>query len=138
MVLFLNKKILSIVKVLLLVLLVFIVFKSINAYQGIDVTIKNNTDVAISELKITYEDISKDIDIPSIPAHKELKINIIPSENFSEGAMKIYYINSKGNRQEEYIVGYFEKGYSGEVIAEINSVVENGNLLFKVNNQVGF
>jgi hypothetical protein len=118
--------------------LFFILGRFILLNKGFDIIINNNTDTTLSGLKITYEKITKDIDINSISAHEHLKINIVPSENFSENAMRIYYIDNQGNREEEYIIGYFEKGYKGRVIVDINSVDKDGKLLIKVKDSTGF
>jgi hypothetical protein len=118
--------------------LFFISGRFIFLNEGFDITINNNMDITLSGLKITYEKTTKDIDIPSITAHENFKINVLPSENFSENAMKIYYIDNQGNRQEEYIVGCFEKGYKGKVIVDINSVDKDGKLLIKVKNSTRF
>lgn len=115
-------------------ILLFILTKFISFNRGFDITINNNTDIMVSGLKVTYEKITKDIEVPSLSAKKKLKINVSPTENFSENAMKIFYIDNQGNRQEECIVGYFEKGYSGKVIVDINSVDKNGKLFFQVKN----
>lgn len=131
----LNKRNLSII---LLILLVIISGRFIFSNKGFVITISNNTDVELSGLKLTYEKITKDIDIPLLSAHKNLKINVVPPENFSENSMRIYYIDNQGNRQEECIIGYFEKGYKGKVLVEINSVDKDGKLFIKVKNSTGF
>ena len=129
-----SRKRLYILGAALLIFLLFTSIKFIAFTKGFDITINNNTNITVSGLKITYEKITKDIDIPSLGAEKKLKINVSPTEDFSENSMKIYYSDKQGNRQEECIVGYFEKGYRGKVIVDINSVDENGKLLFKVKN----
>ena len=129
-----SRKRLYILGAALLIFLLFTSIKFIAFTTGFDITINNNTNITVSGLKITYEKITKDIDIPALSAGKKLEINVSPTEDFSENSMKIYYSDKQGNRQEECIVGYFEKGYRGKVIVDINSVDENGKLLFKVKN----
>lgn len=124
--------------IIIAILASFVLSKSIFFYKGFDISINNNTDITLSGLRVTYEKITKDIDIPSLSAHKNLKINVLPSENFSENAMRIYYIDNQGNIQEEYIIGYFEKEYRGKVIVDINSVDKDGKLLFKIKNSTTF
>jgi hypothetical protein len=118
--------------IIIAILASFVLGKFMFFNKGFDITINNNTDITLSGLKVTYEKIAKDIDIPSLSAHKNLKINVLPSENFSENAMRIYYFDNQGSRQEEYIIGYFEKGDSGKIIVNINSVDKDGKLLFKI------
>ncbi|WP_411682148.1 hypothetical protein [Clostridium thailandense] len=127
-----NRKKLFISGVVLLIFIFLALVKFAIFDRGFDITIRNNTDITVSGLKITYEKITKDIEVPSLSSHKKLKINVLPTENFSENSMKIYYIDNQGNKQEECIVGYFEKGYRGKVTVDINSVDKNGKLYFKV------
>ena len=129
-----NRKKLFVSGVILLILMVFVWAKFAVLNRGFDITIKNNTGITLSGLKITYQKITKDIDLPSLTSYKKLKINVSPYEDFVENAMKIYYIDNQGNRQEECIVGYFENGYRGKVIVDINSVDKNGKLFFEVKN----
>lgn len=42
--------------------------------------------------------------------------------------MKIYYFDKSNIRHDEILVGYFEKGYSGKVYVEINSIDKDGKL----------
>lgn len=100
--------------------------------SGFDISIVNQTSSKISGLKITYLSAAKDIIVPDINANSQVKLNVNPSENFGENSMKIYYFDKAGNRHEETIVGYFEKGYSGKSNAEIKSIDDAGILIVKV------
>ena len=100
--------------------------------KGFDITIRNSTNSTISGLKITYINIKEDIQIPNIESEKIFKIKIKPTENFDENDMKIYYFDNKKNKQEETIIGYFEKGYSGKVTINIESIDANGKIKFKI------
>lgn len=100
--------------------------------SGFDISIGNQTSSKISGLKITYMNAAKDVVVPDIEANFKAKMNINPSENFGENSMKLYYFDKAGNRHEETIVGYFEKGYSGKSNIEIISIDKNGVMTVKV------
>lgn len=95
---------------------------------GFDISIENQTTSSISGLRITYLNATQDVDVPAIESNSRIKLNINPSENFSENSMKLYYFDKTGTRHEETIVGYFEKGYSGKTKVTIKSIDESGLL----------
>jgi hypothetical protein len=101
-------------------------------HRGFNIEIKNNTNESITGLAITYNGIFKDIELPQIDAGKTYKTNVNPSENFGENSMIIYYKDKRGYEQKNTLIGYFEKGYKGEVKVNINSRDENGLIIMKV------
>lgn len=107
-----------------------------NIHSGFDVEIKNNTSGNLSGLNITYNGILEDIQLPQIEAGKTNKINVNPKENFGENSMIIYYKDKRGVIQENTLIGYFEKGYSGKVKVNINSQDKNGLLVMQIEERI--
>lgn len=100
--------------------------------KGGTISIKNNTDKDISGLIIKYTDSAITVNIPTISQKQKYKTKVILPENFSEGCIKLCYIDKQGKNHEEYLEGYIEKGYNGKVTANINSIDDNGVLSIKV------
>ena len=100
--------------------------------DGFDIRVENKTDEKVSDLYITYDNIKSDIKIPSIEPGEEYKLHINPKENsndaFDEAALLLEYEDNTGILHTEYIIGYFEIGYSGKAVVNITSVDENGKL----------
>lgn len=124
------KRKLSILFVLLtgLVCLVGFIF----AQDGFDIKLTNQTKYKISGLYVTFEHISSPIQIPSLAPGEEYSLNVDPAQlstkNFDEAALLLKYKDHNGKTHTEYIIGYFEKGYSGEASITIKSVRPNGKL----------
>lgn len=136
-----NKKlgIVSLSIVLAVLIFLIIVGKVVCSFfftTGFDITFVNRTDNQIEGLYITYGNITNDIEVPSISKNSSFKININPSENLDETSMKLYYFDKNNNKNEETIIGYFERGYSGKVAVEIQDTDENGKHKFKVNENI--
>ncbi|KRE39727.1 hypothetical protein [Paenibacillus sp. Soil522] len=106
--------------------------------EGFDITVKNQTNIEISGLYLTYHKISTDIEIPSISSHKEFKFNVTPTptEDFGENTMELYYKDHKGQIHTEYVFGYFEKGYYGKATITLKSVDENGKIQIEVDEKL--
>ncbi|MGD6853907.1 hypothetical protein ACQCVO_02425 [Bacillus infantis] len=108
----------------------FVTFKA--GQEGFNIRVENETNKAVSGLYLTYDNIKSDIEIPSIASGEKYTLNVNPNENsnddFSEAALKLEYKDNKGISHTEYIIGYFEKGYSGEAVINIESMDEDGNL----------
>lgn len=104
--------------------------------EGFDIEIENQAQKDISGLYLTYENIKKDIEIPTIMAGEieefQVSVKDNSSDNFQEAALKLIYEDNEGNQQAEYIIGYFEKGYYGEANINILSVDEKGKLEIEV------
>lgn len=100
--------------------------------DGFDIKVKNQTSKEVSGLYLTYNNIKSDIKIPLIASGKEYKLNVKLTEDsnkdFNEGAMKLQYKDNKGELHTESVIGYFEKGYSGDAVITIKSVDESGKL----------
>jgi hypothetical protein len=105
---------------------------SLFSTTGFDIQIVNNLDQPVSGLYITYQNITSDVPIPEIMAHSKYELNIDPSEEFGENSMLLYYFDKDGNKQEERLVGYFEKGYWGTVKVWIQSIDEDGKMELKI------
>lgn len=122
-------------KYLLIVLIILLIGSCLffmNRHSGFNITIKNNTSETISGLNITYEGTMKDIKIPNIDKYEEYKLNIDPKEDFSESSMSIYYTDKRNYIQKNILIGYFEKGYRGDVEVNINSQDENGLIIMQI------
>lgn len=105
-------------------------------HNGFDISIKNNTSKNITGLTITYKELAKDIELPQIAPGKTYKINVNPKGNFSENSMIIYYKDSGGYKQQNTLIGYFEKGYNGKVKVNINSQDKNGLIIMQIEEKV--
>lgn len=105
-------------------------------HSGFDIVINNNTSETISGLAITYDHISKDIQLPDIETGKTYKINIDPNEDFGESSMILYYKDNRGFIQKNVIIGYFEKGNRGTVKVNIKSRDENGLIMMQVEEKI--
>lgn len=129
------KKILaSIIVVMIMGALGFATYKL--AKEGFDITVENETNKEVTGLYLTYDNIKKVIKIPSIASGEKYPLNVNPSEdsnnNFSEDALKLEYKDNRGNLHTEYVIGYFEKGYSGQAVIKIKSIDEKGKLKLEV------
>lgn len=102
------------------------------APDGFDIKLTNQTKHKISGLYVTYEHIRSDIQIPSIAPGEKYSLNVDPAqlskEDFDEAALLLKYKDHQGKIHTEYIIGYFEKGYSGEASITINSVSKTGKI----------
>ncbi|MHC1682211.1 MAG: hypothetical protein AB6733_04595 [Clostridiaceae bacterium] len=102
--------------------------------DGFDIEIKNTLNEDVSGLTITYKNITEDIALPTIKSGETYKLNITPKEEFNENQMTIYYKDKRGVTQKNTLIGYFEKGYSGEVKVTINSIDNNGLIYMRIEN----
>jgi len=102
------------------------------AQDGFDIKIANQTKNEISGIYLTYDHITSDIKIPPVAPGEEYKLNVDPAEHsmedFDEAALVLEYKDYKGKIHTEYVIGYFEKGYSGEAIIQIKSVNNQGKI----------
>jgi hypothetical protein len=100
--------------------------------DGFDIRVENKTNKEVSGLYLTYENIKSNIKIPSLASGDKYTINVNQNEesndDFSEAALKLEYKDNKGDLHTEYVIGYFEKGYSGKAVINIKSVDESGKL----------
>lgn len=127
----------------ILIIILFLIalgFISYNFFQdshvGFDIEIKNNTNENISGLAVTYGGLAQDIAIPKIEAGKTYNLNINPKGNFNENSMFIYYKDKTGYKQKNTLIGYFEKGYSGKIKVNINSIDKNGLIIMQIQEKI--
>lgn len=103
-----------------------------------DIRVANETNKEVSGLYLTYDNIKSDIKIPSIVSGEKYVLNVnqneVSNNDFSEDALKLEYKDNKGNLHTEYLIGYFEKGYTGKAVINIKSVDENGKLDVEIKN----
>jgi hypothetical protein len=113
----------------LVVLFIFIVIAVVYIDiepAGFDLTIKNDTAEEITDLYITYNEITEEINIPPIAPGGEYKLTVRPTEEFGENSMTMYYLDTAGIKREETIFGYFEEGYYGEATIILNTIDQQG------------
>ena len=96
--------------------------------------IQNLTDTPLSgiSIKYVYAEKEKVIEIPDLQPKDNYKMNILFPDDFTEGAIKISYIDNYGTPQEEFLVGYIEKGYYKKITVNVDSIDEDGKLSFRV------
>lgn len=137
-----NKDRIKIV-VILCATLVFIslgineVFKS---YQGLKITIVNNTDKfiknvedkSITNLEFKYVSGNDIKTIRKIEVENKLEFSVNTNEVKGEDAIILVYKDRKNNIYEKTIVGYLEKGYNGEVEVYITKINDNDDLNISV------
>ena len=111
---------------------------SSNKQIGFDIEIKNNTSESISGLGITYTGIGKDIELPEVKAGEQYKLNIDPSEDFSENSMIIYYKDKRGYTQKNTLIGYFEKGNKGKATVNMISQDKNGLIMMQIEEELKY
>lgn len=124
------KKIVGFILILILGVFGFAALKL--AQDGFDIQIDNDTNQEISGLNITYDHIKSDIYMPTVEPGESYSLHIDPEEDsdeqFSEAALKLEYEDENGILHTEYVIGYFEAGYSGKAVIDIQSVDDNGKL----------
>lgn len=107
-------------------------YKIFQDSKGIHITIGNETNETISGLRITYNNITEDILIPSINSQMKYDINVEPKEEFTENQMKLYYVDRDKKIHEEIILPYFEKGYRAQVFMRIKAIDSDGVITFEI------
>ncbi|KGP74799.1 hypothetical protein JT05_13755 [Desulfosporosinus sp. Tol-M] len=95
-------------------------------------SIQNNTDETISDLKIKYSNSQSIIEVPRISPKQVYETKLILPDNFIEGSIKVFYTDKQGENHEDYLVGYIEKGYKVKINVIIESVDNNGVLTLKI------
>ncbi|WP_232824185.1 MULTISPECIES: hypothetical protein [Paraliobacillus] len=124
------KKIVIIIIVLIIGAFGFVAFNL--AQDELEINLENSTKQEISGLHLTYENIESKVQVPSIAPGKKIKVTVNPMKDsgggFGEESLKLEYKDNEGNSHTEYVIEYFEEGYSGEADVEIKSIDENGKL----------
>jgi hypothetical protein len=98
------------------------------------IKIQNLTDTTLPNISIKYIYSNKEkvIELPGIPPKDNYKMDLSYPDDFTEGAIKLHYIDNHGNQQEEIIVGYIENGYFKKIIVKVDSIDKDGILRFRV------
>lgn len=127
-----NKKNIVGISVLIIIIIVFI--SSVKPFfsSAYSISIANRTNKTVENLELRYK-VGKSIQtIPQIEPKKFWKGKIDTNEIQGENAVILTYIDNKGNPYEEYVIGYLEKGYSGQVSMAINKIDDNGKLEIEI------
>jgi len=104
-------------------------------HSGFDIKIKNQTNRNVTGIYLTYDDLKSDIKIPKIASHNDYKLNVNPTD-VGESSIELQYKDYKGKLHKETVIGYFEDGYSGDVLIAIKSVDDDGKLKFKIKEDI--
>ncbi|ODG91060.1 MULTISPECIES: hypothetical protein [Bacillaceae] len=128
------KKILVVIAILITGIVGIIGY--VHFQSGFDIKIKNQTNKDVTGIYLTYDHVKTDLKIPTIASHKDYKLNINPSKDVGESTMELHYKDNKGKLHTESVIGYFEGGYSGNILITIKSVDEDGKLKFKVKEDI--
>ena len=94
--------------------------------SGYKISITNNTDKTVTNLELKYKVGNTIQKISQIESKKSWKYKIDTNSIQGENAIILIYKDKDGNSYEEYVVGYLEKGYSGQTDVVINKMDENG------------
>lgn len=108
------------------ILLILLGLSFFNTSTTVNLSLQNTLNKPVSNLKLNYTGLIDDFNIQTIDPNDTLKLKIKMNKNFNEGSMKIYYLNDNGEKEEFYIIGYFEKGYKGTLHFKI---IEEDNKL---------
>ena len=100
----------------------------LNLSSGYKISIVNNTNKTVANLELKYRVGNTIQTVAQIEPKKYWKDKIDTNSIQGENSIILTYKYSKGNSYEECVVGYLEKGYSGEANVIINKIDENGNL----------
>ncbi|WP_129689010.1 hypothetical protein [Gottfriedia acidiceleris] len=104
--------------------------------SGFDIKIKNLTNKEVTGIYLTYDNRKSDIKIPKIASQNDYKLNVNPSKDVGESSMRLQYKDNKGKLHTETVIGYFEGGYSGNILITIKSIDEDGKLKFKIKEDI--
>lgn len=96
--------------------------------SGYKISITNNTYKTVTNLELKYKVGNTIQRISQIESKKSWKYKIDTNSIQGENAIILIYKDKDGNSYEEYVVGYLEKGYSGQTDVVINKIDENGKL----------
>ncbi|WP_160687971.1 hypothetical protein [Clostridium sp. C2-6-12] len=127
-----SKKNKIIISVLVVFLLLVICVFNFSFSSGYKISIDNNTDKTIEHLELKYYDGRIIKTISQIEPKKSWKYNIDTNIIQGENAIILLYKDNKGNSYKESVVGYLEKGYSGNANIIINKIDDNGKLEIEV------
>lgn len=116
-----TKYIVSIFVIFVIVIVFFIGNSFYEKNNSIIINFKNNSNVDIEKLELSYTGLSSNIEVPTIKGNNTFQFKVEIDKNFHEGSMKLY-CTDKNNQKVEAgtIIGYFEKGYHGTVDVDID------------------
>ncbi|NME83296.1 hypothetical protein [Clostridium sp. SM-530-WT-3G] len=120
-----NKIIISVLVVFLIIIISVFKFSFSSEYK---ISIENNTNKTIENLELKYQVGNTIKTISQIESKKSRKYDIDTNSIEGENSIILTYKDNKGNSYEEFVVGYLEKGYSGESNVVINKIDDNGKL----------
>jgi hypothetical protein len=128
-----KKNYISTVVTIIFILAVLILFYSILGGKSY-IKIRNQTNTTLSGIMIEYIYSNKEtiIKIPDIQPKDNYKMKLSFPNDFTEGSIKMNYIDKYGVEQEEGLVGYIEKGYHEKVTVTVNSIDKAGILTLKI------
>lgn len=127
-----NKIIVGVLCVILVILVVVMCGMKLSESKGYKITINNNTNKTIESLELRYKSGDTILNIFQIQPQESWKHNIITDSIQGENSIILRYKDKKGDYYEECIVGYLEKGYTGQADVLINKIDDNGKLMIKV------
>ncbi|WP_226793092.1 hypothetical protein [Bacillus sp. B1-b2] len=116
----------------IITILLFLRFRE----EGINITVNNNTPNDIEGLYLTYSQLDDDIKLPKVLSESNMSLTFEPDVN--ESNLILYYYDKEGEKQEEYIIGYFNRGYDAKVNIEINEVEDDGKLILVYEEHISF
>ncbi len=126
------EKISSIIVAFLIILGAFCLFllesNVIKFNSNYKISIKNNTDKFVEDLKLQYNTGELIDIIKEIATKTSWKDKINTSTIKDENSIILSYRDNNSNLHKETIISFLEKGSSGRVNIIINSIDENGKL----------
>ncbi|QDP41091.1 hypothetical protein [Radiobacillus deserti] len=100
--------------------------------QSFNIKIENKTTQKIEGLRLTFTHAAEDIPVPVIQPGDTITLALKPNEHipssFSESSLTLSYQDADLEVQEETIIGYLEKGYTGKADITIKRVNSEGEL----------
>lgn len=139
-----SNKIKQIIKTLsfLFIIIIFIaasflfVFK--NFKTGVNLSISNETESQIENLKISFKYANKKTEtviLSKLDAKNRTKLNLSYPKDFTEGTIILQYVDKNNKEHTENIVGYVEKGSRAESDIIIKNMDENGIIKIEIKNK---
>lgn len=121
---------------LIILAITIIAFQNITYYSHVKVKINNNTNSNITGLNIYYVDSKKKVSMPNLESKADYNIDIKHKSKDECEAIFINYLDKEKNENNITLVGYIEKGYSGDVNVDITDIDENGIIDMKINSNI--
>ncbi|MDO5017694.1 MAG: hypothetical protein Q4E02_00165 [Lagierella massiliensis] len=112
--------------ILLLVLIVLISLTYIKLSSSSKIVFDNGTGEEITNLEIKLTSQDTWTNVGKISPNEKETFHIDYPKDFIEGSLELRYVDFKGEKHLETVVGYLEKGYKVNVKVKILEVSENG------------